>query len=269
MRILSCNVRRDNVAVDGENQWARRKGLCCEVIRSADADLICTQELSRAQFLDLRAALTEYDWFGMVDTVVDRDPMNAVFYRRKAFDLVSAGGYWLSETPHLPGSKSWDSDCIRLANWARLVDVGSGVEFRVVNTHLDHVSQLARENQVRLINEDAAAYSPEYPQVLTGDLNAGADNPAIAACRRAGWTDTWEAVHGPQGPGTTFHRFLGPAFAAQGAKIDWIFIRGNAAAQAAHIRRDSHDGRFPSDHYFLSADVILPEGPSDRPETLP
>ena len=257
MRVLSCNVRLDNPAVDQENQWACRRAWCCDAIRSIKPDVVCTQELGRAQFLDLAAALPGPDAFGMADTVTGRAPMNALFYRRDAFERISAGGYWLSETPHVPGSSSWDSDCIRLANWLRLVERASGLEFRVLNTHLDHVSQAARENQARLINEDAAAYPPAYPQVLAGDLNSGPANPVIAAFRGAGWCDTYRAVRGEADPGTTFHRFLGPALDVAGAKIDWIFFQGRARATGADIFRAARDGRFPSDHYFLWADIEL------------
>jgi endonuclease/exonuclease/phosphatase family metal-dependent hydrolase len=40
-------------------------------------------------------------------------------------------------------------------------------------------------------------------------------------------------------------------------KIDWIFARGATRVVGAAIIRDSRDGRFPSDHYFVSADVEL------------
>ena len=259
MRVLTCNIRLDNIAVDQDNQWAYRKDCCRDAIRSVEAHIISAQEVGRAQFLDLKAGLPEYEWFGLVDTVERRAPMNSIFFRRESFERISAGAYWLSETPHVPGSKSWDSNCTRLANWVRLLDVESGIELRVVNTHLDHVSQSARENQARLINEDAAAYPDDYPQILTGDMNAAGDNPVIGLFKEAGWRDTYEAIHGPGDPGTTFHRFLGPDLDTKGAKLDWIFTKGRIKALGAEILREPRDGRFPSDHYFVSADVELLE----------
>jgi endonuclease/exonuclease/phosphatase family metal-dependent hydrolase len=252
MRILTCNVRYSG-AKDGDNGWMHRRDLCAKVIRLQNPDVICFQEMWAEQFADLVAAFEDFETFAMVDEPTGRHPMNAIFYSGDAFRRISAGGYWLSQTPHVPGSRSWDSACVRLANWLRLQDRVTGAEFRVVNTHLDHVSQLARENQARLIVEDAAAYPDGYPQLLTGDMNADWTNDAIAIFRRGGWTDTYATVHGTENPGHTFHGFLGLDFVSDVGKMDWIFARGAVAVKDAEVISDSENGRFPSDHYFIAA----------------
>jgi len=256
VNILTCNIRYFG-AQDGANAWPLRKELCAEVIRSRSPHVICFQEMWGEQFDDLATALPEFATFAMADEPTGRRPMNAIFYRRDAFRRISAGGYWLSETPHVPGSSSWDSACVRLANWVRLEDRATGAEFRVVNTHLDHVSQLARENQARLIVEDAAAYGDSYPQLLTGDMNADYTNPAIAVIRRGGWNDTYAAIHRTEDPGYTYHAFQGPEFVSRIGKMDWIFARGAIAVTAAEVISNGRDGRFPSDHYFVAATIAI------------
>jgi len=256
MNILTCNIRYFG-AKDGENAWPYRKELCAEVIRSRSPHVICFQEMWAEQFDDLAGAFGEFESFAMADEPTNRRPMNAIFYRRDAFRRVSAGGYWLSETPHVPGSRSWASACVRLANWVRLEDRATGAEFRVVNTHLDHVSQLARENQARLIVEDAAAYPDSYPQLLTGDMNCDRTNPAIAVFRAGGWADTYAAIHGTEDPGHTFHAFQGPSHVSDIGKMDWVFRRGDVSVTAAEVIADAQDGRFPSDHYFVGATVTI------------
>ncbi len=86
-------------------------------------------------------------------------------------------------------------------------------------------------------------------------MNADAPNPAIGSFRAAGWQDTWDAVHGVLEPGRTFHEFLGPACSDPLGRIDWIFVRGATSVTDARIIRDGRNGRYPSDHYFVSADV--------------
>ena len=76
-------------------------------------------------------------------------------------------------------NKSWDSDCVHLENWVHMKDLTIGIESRLVNTRLDHVSQAAHQNQTRLIVEEADAYPTEYAQILTNDLNCDFRNPAI------------------------------------------------------------------------------------------
>lgn len=258
MKVMTCNIRCYG-GDDGDDHWSHRKDFCAGVIQSRQPDLICFQEMWGEQFADLKPLFPEYDSYGMIDEPHTFFPMNTIFYRRNAFQLLSAGGYWLSETPHITGSKSWDSACVRLANWLRLVETASGKEFRVVNTHLDHRGQVARENQARIICEDAEAYPEDYPQILTGDLNCDKDNAAIQLLKKRGWVDTYGSVHGTEAPGFTFHAFKGPAFAEQSRvdKMDWVFMRGAVKTQAAEVVDDERNGHFPSDHYFVLADVVI------------
>ena len=256
MKIMTCNIRYFG-ADDGEDGWVHRRDFCAQVIRARKPQVICFQEMWREQFDELVPAFPEFATFGMIDEPLGRHPVNSIFFRRDLFRCLSQGGFWLSETPHVTGSSSWDSACVRLANWVRLEEKGSGKEFRVVNTHLDHVSQPAREGQARLIGEDAAAYPDEYPQFLTGDMNCDAGNRAISIFGEAGWRDMYAAVHGAADPGFTYHGFRGPAFESKVGKMDWVFARGQVWVVNAEIVTDARDGRFPSDHYFVTAEVEL------------
>lgn len=251
MKVLTCNVRYFS-ASDGDNDWTHRKETCTRIIATQSADVICFQEMWHEQFLDTAAALPGYETYGMTDEPAGRNPVNCIFFRTNTYTRVSAGGYWLSETPHVPGSKSWDCECVRIANWVRLQDRGTGTEFRIVNTHLDHVGQVARENQALLLVDDAGAYAEDYPQILAGDMNCDAGNRAIEIFRKAGWTDTYGCVHGTEDPGHTYHAFLGPDHDPRHGKMDWILVRGKIKVLDAAIVTESVGGRFPSDHYFVS-----------------
>ena len=264
MKIMTCNIRTSSAnAKDGENAWPLRKDLCVKIVRGYEPDVVCFQEMDEDQFLDMTEGLPDFRSYGMADGVSGRRPVNTIFWLADAFDLVSAGGYWLSEKPHVPGSKSWGSACVRLANWVRLTERKTDAEFRVVNTHLDHVSQAAQVKQAGLIVEDAAAYSAAYPQLLTGDMNVDATYPALAAFRDGGWVDTYAQVHGTEDPGNTYHVFEGAAFDPQThrpfegkpplGKMDWILSRGRWTVSESAIIKDHDNGRYPSDHYFISA----------------
>ena len=256
MKILSCNIRYSG-ADDGQNSWLQRRALCARVIQAQDADVICFQEMQPDQHEWLSDHLRAYDVFAMTDQPAGLNPQNAIYFRRELFTQVSAGGYWLSRTPHVPGTKSWGSDCVRLANWVCLRDRESGALLRVINTHLDHIGQLAREQQAALIVEDSAAYPPTFPQLLTGDFNCDGRNRALAVLRRGGWHDTFAHVHGADDPGHTYHGFQGPSYVSTIGKMDWIMMRGAWRVQSADVIRDGEAGRYPSDHFFVSAEVTL------------
>ena len=123
LTILSCNVRK-NVPEDEQsgNGWDARKDLCAEVIRAQHADVICLQECFNAQFKDLQHRLPGFAHFGLTNPAAVYNPSNVIFYSEARFDLVSAGGFWLSETPHVAGTKSWDSASIRFVNWVHLAE---------------------------------------------------------------------------------------------------------------------------------------------------
>lgn len=263
MKILCCNIRVD-VQEDRNagNGWNDRKDFCLEVIRAQNADVICTQECRNAHYQDLKRGLPEFENFGLANPDAEFNPTNAIFFARDRFEMVSAGGFWLSESPHIAGSQSWDSSRPRFANWVHLKDLETDKEFRLWNTHLDHIGPIARVKGAEVIVEGSEIYGG-FPQLLTGDFNTDASDRAIVTLKAGGWTDTYDAVHGPEDPGFTYHAFLGPRFLLEKpdarikGKMDFIFCRGTVEPLAAEIIRDSRDGRYPSDHYFISAEVTL------------
>lgn len=259
MKIITCNIRTSLAKRDGENSWVDRKTRCADVISAQHADVVCFQEMTAEQFRDLSVFLPEYDAFAMTDEPCGTRPQNCIFYRRSTYLRISAGGYWLSETPHLAGTKSWNSACIRFANWVRLMDRHMGVECRIVNTHLDCDSQLAREKQAEIIVADARTYPETYPQILTGDMNCDFRNHAIDNLKRGGWVDTYFAVHKTEYDGHTRHDYLGSACRSEVGRIDWIFMRGTIAATEATVITTAIDGKFPSDHYFVGATCVIGE----------
>lgn len=260
VKVLSCNVRgpqpEDEKSGDG---WEARRELCGDVIVSQNTDVICLQECRGYQLEELQKRLPEFDVSGLSQPVAEFTPNNAIMYSRQRFELRGSGGFWLSETPHVAGSKSWDSAVARSVNWVRLRDRQSGGEFIVWNTHFDHKGHVAREEQAKLVVAATAAFDAAgLPQILTGDMNANASHPAIAALKTGGWNDTIEALHGLADPGYTYHGFKGRERKSEaGRRIDWIFTRGDLRTLAAGVIRDGKAGRYPSDHYFMSATLQL------------
>lgn len=265
INVLTCNIR---VALPEDDAlgfgWEKRKKLCVEVIRKQQPDIICMQEVLKVQNDDLKLAFSNYFSFGFEGPEMDKFKegyhgiaKNPVFFSLKRFELLAAGGYWLSETPLIAGSGSWDTARARNANWVRLKDKKTGKELRVVNLHLDHKSQPAREKQVEIVLNDADQYMANLPQIFTGDFNASSENKVYKMVIDKGWLDTFKT--NPSNIETaTVHVFLGEndPKKKERKKIDFIFTKGgNFKVLDSRIIKDNDNGFYPSDHYFVSATV--------------
>ncbi|MCC9138846.1 endonuclease/exonuclease/phosphatase family protein [Pontibacter silvestris] len=266
-RVLCCNIR---VALPEDEAkgfgWSQRKDVCVRIIHNHKPDILCLQEVLRVQNDDLKKAFPDYFSFGFEGPEMDAFKegyhgiaKNPIFFSKKRYELLGAGGFWLSETPLVAGSKSWNTARARQANWVRLRDRKSSKDFRVVNLHLDHKSQPAKEGQIKMVLEEARQYPTDYPQILSGDLNSNAGDVVYANVRSAGWIDTYTSVHGEAEPGYTVHQFKGDRYEKKdkGRKIDFIFSHGKVKPLKSEILRDHMNGVYPSDHYFLSADVEI------------
>ncbi len=91
-----------------------------------------------------------------------------IFYNESLVEVLDAFHFWLSETPSIPNSVSWESAYPRMAVVAvsfykfcftvelitkklRTKITGDDFTFYVIATHLDHKSRKARENGAKLI----------------------------------------------------------------------------------------------------------------------
>ncbi len=255
MLVMSCNV-----AGGLKKLWPSS----LEVLQKNSPDLIGFQELQQEQKDFYLAEMPEYDVHCTLDNPDGGAPVNGIFYRKDMFNSLSCGAHWLSETPHICGSSSWGSVCIRLVNWMILREKCSGKILKFYNTHLDHVNQMARERQSAMINETAAAHPLDLPQILTGDMNAAFSNTVIKGYLASGWRDTYSEVHQENCPGISAHYLEGDACERQDKKgrgngrIDWIFVRGPIKVNKAWVVKDTDkNSNFPSDHFFIAGEIEL------------
>ncbi|GEP96418.1 endonuclease/exonuclease/phosphatase family protein [Chitinophaga cymbidii] len=266
-RVLSCNIRvalpEDEVKGVG---WPDRKEMCIKIIKEQRPDIVCFQEVLKVQAEDIRKAFPKHCLFGFDGPEMDAHlagyhgiAKNPVLFSTERYELLAGGCYWLSETPLVAGSMSWGTARARHANWIRLRERKTGKEFRVINLHLDHVSAEAKLQQAKMVVEECNQYQPDFPQLLAGDFNSRASGRVFEPVRAAAWTDSYAAVHGDKDPGYTAHAFEGANYAKgiNKGKIDFIFYKGPVKALAGRIIKDTVNGKYPSDHYFLSADLAI------------
>ena len=265
LRVMTFNVR-NSASDDGDDSWPKRADLLFHTVQSFHPDLVGFQEVMADQRDALIARLPEYEFSGVARGDGKRKgEWSLVGFRKDLFTLVDQGDFWLSEQPAVPGSKSWDAAFPRICSWVRLRETATGRELVYANTHFDHRGEVARRESAKLLSRELSRIATGVPAILTGDFNATEDDPAYAilagspAPGAIKWLDAYRTVHPTRSPDErTFHAFKG---GTTGSRIDYIFHTAHFTAVAAAIDRSaSADGRFPSDHYPITA-VVKPKPP--------
>lgn len=269
LQVMTFNIRV-GLAPDGPDAWPHRVDQVSALIRQVAPDVLGVQEALRFQLDEMETSLRGYSEIGVGrDDGHEAGEYSAILYRSDRLEMLDHGTFWLSDTPSVPGSMTWGNRYTRICTWARFRDQASGAEFAVFNTHFDHESQPSRERSAVLV---ASRLRTDTPVLLLGDLNAGEDNPAItflvgttsASVEDGGTTprpltDTYRVLYPDETDVGTFHGFQG---GTSGDKIDYVLASPEWEVLAAAIIRSNRDGRYPSDHYPVTARLQLRERPS-------
>lgn len=265
--LMSFNIRY-GTAADGANSWTNRRSQLFALMRAQAADVAALQEALAFQIDEILLDVPGYARIG-----VGRDDGKAsgefspILYRTARFSVDTSGTFWFSDTPAVPGSKSWGNNITRICTWAHLVDRASGRGHYVFNVHLDHESQPSRERSVQLlIQRIAAVKKPTEPIFVTGDFNVDETDPVILYMKGKvslggkpnpiPFLDSFRELHPSATQVATFHGFNGGLV---GDKIDYVFIQSRIKTLKAEIVRTNVAGKYPSDHYPVTAAVNVPD----------
>ncbi len=265
IRVMSFNIRGSFHTGDGANVWENRAALNVRTIKRYVPDLIGFQELQRGNLEIYEKELPEYKY--ILGPVVDEvEPSyNPIFWNPSRFELIDSGGFWLSLTPD-QCSSAWEAACIRAANWVRLRCTDTGSDFLHLNTHLDHISELARvEGSKLLLQQFDQLPVHNLPLVVTGDFNCNPGSTTYRFFMEHGFVDTYLAAGNEDSEDSnTFHGFAGEQFSPVDhhmvVRIDWILTRdGVQSLQTVScvIVRDAEPPLYPSDHYPVLAELKM------------
>ncbi len=263
MRVMSFNIR-GALFDDGVNRWPNRADLNIHTIARHAPDLIGFQELHQGNYDVYRERLTGYA-FSLGPPYNDSEPhyqYPAIFWNPGRLTCLETGGFWISETPERH-SGSWGTACIRSAAWARFALADTGDTFLHLNTHLDHVSELARAEGARLIARRLGELAdPDWPIVVSGDFNCMPGTAAHQAFTERAYVDACQRA-GQASPAYSFHNYQGRDYQPkphETDRIDWILLRDGrkrwSVASCALIY-DAEPPLYPSDHFPLLADLAL------------
>lgn len=249
LKVMTFNVRLD---VDkGANDFGLRKHRIAELINREKPDVVGFQEATNRMRYDLSEMLDGYYIVGCGRDTTYRGESAAVAYRKDKFELLKLDNFWLSATPHIPGSRYGEdqSPCPRVTTALLLVEKYDGKPFWFINTHLDHIGSIARllgtTQLMQFMSEQ------KEPCVLAGDFNAGPaakEIRALSANETLGLVDCTAEIKG------TFHDF--GRMMSNMAKIDYIFTNLPCDISKSYVcPDDAPEGTYYSDHLAVCAFV--------------
>ena len=267
IRVMSFNVRGSFHDARKKNAWRNRAALNVATIERYAPDVIGLQEAQRGNLSAYRKRLPRYSHIRgpRYGNSIPHD-FNTILFDPERLKPLESGGFWLSETPN-EYSRSWETRVARSATWALFGVLGTDLSFLHLNTHLDHVSALARREGSKLvlrrIVEIAGRTDVDLPSIITGDFNSRPGNKIHKTFTESGFVDTYLAAGNEEGA-NTFHAFRGAgAYPARGSlRIDWILMKDPKGRLGVDSHRIIHDadensGLYPSDHFPILADFSI------------
>jgi endonuclease/exonuclease/phosphatase family metal-dependent hydrolase len=242
--VMTYNIRYDNPG-DGVNQWSSRKEKVYALIKKHDPEIFGVQEALSHQLEDLKSNLQGFDYIGVGrDDGKKKGEYSAIFFKASKFKVKKSNTFWLSETPDVPGSKSWDAAITRVATWALFTDKKTRKEFILINTHFDHIGKESRANSAALLLTHAGKIAKDAPLIITGDFNCTReDKPyqVIMSQELMGLQDP-----APTNPPGTFCNFKVGSMECR--PIDYIFASLHWRAADYKVITDNDGAHYPSDH---------------------
>ena len=267
---FSCNAEKApmhvmsfNILCDEGPEWDARVDQVTGLIRFNESDIVGMQEVRHNQKVDIMKRLPEYTHVGVGRSDgAEKGEYCSIIFKTDRFELLDSGTFWLSEDINAVGKKGWDAAYERIATWALLKDRKNGKSFLMMNTHLDHMGQVACREGAKLLVEKSAELSKGLPIIMTGDFNAvKADEPIqvlIDKNNPEAFKDSKELAKLWYGPKWTFHGGLDQLESYEGLSvIDYIFMKGNISVLKEGVLSETLNGRYPSDHCPLLGTFLI------------
>lgn len=259
IKAMTFNIRMDTES-DGINQWKNRIAMCTDLIKYHQADIIGMQEAFVHQIKDAQKELPAYVWFGKGrDDGKEAGEFSPIFYHKNKFKLLQQDTFWLSDSCEKVGY-GWDAACRRVVTWGHFQEIKSGKKFYVFNTHFDHLGKVARRESAKLVLKKMKEIAQNSPSILLGDFNATPDDEPIQILVDENNTDKIInslkiSQNGHYGPIGSFNGFKSER---ENSQIDYIFVKNGVKCLQHTTHSETWNNRYPSDHFPVSATLILP-----------
>ena len=242
---MTFNTRYDNPG-DGVNKWDNRKEIVTGIINKNSCDFVGLQEVLPHQFKFVKEKLTKYSSLYRTREISETEGEACpLFYLKDKWNKIEGGHFWLSDTPDIPASNTWNAACNRITTWGLFKNKKTGTKIAVYNTHYDHVSEEARGKSSTLIMKHAKGLKGVEKIVVMGDLNANETDKAVTTFTNNRFIDTYRTINPiPSAKDNTFNGWKETCK----IRIDYIFCSQALRPVKSEVLTKKYNGLFPSDH---------------------
>jgi endonuclease/exonuclease/phosphatase family metal-dependent hydrolase len=250
LNVMSFNIRYSTLR-DSANAWLYRKDKAASQIQFHEAQIVGLQEALHEQVMDLKARLPKFAHLGVArDDGKTKGEYSCILYDSTRLKTLESATFWLSETPDVPGSKSWDAAITRIVTWAKFKDLKSKKTFYVFNTHFDHIGKVARRESAKMLLAAVQRIAGNEVAIITGDFNATPQDEPIQVLMNSPnhFLDSKALSQSPHyGPTGTFNGF--GLKETSNEPIDYIFVNRPVAVLQHATLSQTWGGLFSSDHF--------------------
>ncbi len=256
VKVVTYNILYDNI--EKPDRWENRKERVIDFLKKHKPDIFGVQEALLNQVEDLKHEFPAYKFTGHGrEDGKNGGEFSPLFILKERFRIIESGTRWLSETPEIP-SKGWDAALPRIFTWAVLEEYNKNNKIMVINTHFDHIGNIARKESAKLIKEFVSDFDLNIKSILImGDLNVS-DSSEVYKIMRNYKTKLFDSAgsitdEARPNPGT----FNGFRIGGEYPRIDYIFYSGNIKVFNYMVDQSMIGENYPSDHFPVISEIRL------------
>lgn len=253
LSLCTFNIRREGTELNRNRRWVNRFPAVKDFLNSYRPTVIGFQEAVKTQIAHISGHLSNYGWVGVTrgSSILGfaADEAVPLFYDKNKLTLLQSGTFSIMPKSWWPSESGWIN---RICTWGYFESKEDGRRFYVFNTHLDHMYDQVRINQLEILLEqmNVLVQDRSVPVFLMGDFNTDL-TPRVAHLLNAFDNLRARAVE-VQGPSLT-HASWGNGGSS---RIDHILVKlGSSLRIPKFITVAEAQGVTLSDHRPVIAQV--------------
>ena len=252
--VMSFNVRVWAINDVGKKNWYYRAPLVIQSIADVQPDIIGFQEVRPHHESYLKSHLFGYEFYMVYRCNDFRKEGMLIAWRKDRFRAEKQDRFWLSNTPEKM-SRLPESGAHRVTAYVTLYDERTKKTFTVLDTHLDHLGEKAREKGMLVNVNEIEKRALAKPVILMGDMNDYDDSVMYKTAQENGLIDARNlAEKAYDGRGVTYHGYGTFPF---DKRIDFFFVSAGITVKDYAVFDKTYQGVYPSDHFPIVMKITV------------